>query len=83
MAENLYIVAIESVEGDETIISLEADGEMVYCLYAVVKVTPKRAVIVDNCYRSAAEAKAAWPDAVSPEITTIESARAREALIGN
>jgi hypothetical protein len=71
-ADRLYIVALETVHSDDTTIFFEADGRLVDCLYAIVQVTPKGAGIVDNCYRSVAEALAAWPDAISPEAPTIE-----------
>lgn len=71
-ADRLYIVALESVNSEDTTIFFEADGRLVDCLYAIIQVTPKGAGIVDNCYRSVAEALAAWPDAISPEAPTID-----------
>jgi hypothetical protein len=61
-----YIVEIPQVLGDETTIYLEADGEAVKSLFAVVAVSDG-ASIVDNCYRSIGEAQEAWPKATPPK----------------
>lgn len=72
---NLYIIALDAVDGEDTSIFLESEGEAVKQLFAVVCVSGRGANIVDNCYRSLDEVKAAWPEAVSPEAPTIEGER--------
>jgi hypothetical protein len=61
-----YIIELEALDGEETVIHLEADGESVPRLWAVVRADAGGAGIVDNGYRSLAEARAAWPEAVAP-----------------
>jgi hypothetical protein len=62
-----YIVEFNSLAGDDTTIYLEADGESVNHLFAVISIAERGACVVDNCYRSIAEAQAAWPDAIPPK----------------
>jgi hypothetical protein len=61
-----YIVEISRVNGDESTIYLEADGESVDSLFAVIGIAECGACIVDTCYRSIAEAQVAWPEAIAP-----------------
>jgi hypothetical protein len=61
-----YIVEISSLNGDETTIFLEADGNPVDSLYAVIGIGDRGAGILDTGYRSIREAQDAWPDAVPP-----------------
>lgn len=62
-----YIVEIGAVAGDDTTIYLVSDGESVEYLFAIVSIAERGACIVDNCYRSVAEAQLAWPDAIPPK----------------
>jgi hypothetical protein len=62
-----YIVEIERLDGDDTTIYLEADGETVNHLFAIVAIAERGACIVDNCYRSIGEAQKSWPDAIIPK----------------
>jgi hypothetical protein len=66
MTTKPYIVEIGKVAGDDTTIYLEADGESVDHLFAVIVIAERGACVVDNCYRSIAEAQSAWPDAIPP-----------------
>lgn len=60
-----YIVEISKVLGDDTTLYLEADGEPIDSLFAIVSIE-HGASIVDNGYRSIEEAKSCWPDAIPP-----------------
>lgn len=62
-----YIIEISRLDGDDTKIILEADGTQRKFLFAVVAVDRKGAGIIDIGYRTVAEARAAWPDAIPPE----------------
>jgi hypothetical protein len=54
-----YIVEIPQVLGDETTIYLEANGDAVKSLYAIVEISDGGASIVDSCYRSISESQSA------------------------
>ena len=63
-----YIVAIDSYQGDTTCrkqATWQSEGEVneVGVLYAVISIGNEGAVIVDDGYRSRAEASEAWPEA--------------------
>ena len=62
-----YIVEIQQVNGDDTTIYLESEGEPVNHLFAIVSIAERGAGIVDNCYRTIGEAQKAWPDAIVPK----------------
>jgi hypothetical protein len=62
-----YIVEVPQVMGDETTIYLEAGGDAVKSLYAIVEISDGGASIVDNCYRTISEAQNAWPEAIAPK----------------
>ena len=62
-----YIVEVPQVMGDETTIYLEAGGDAVKSLYAIVEISDGGASIVDNCYRTIREAQSAWPEAIAPK----------------
>jgi hypothetical protein len=62
-----YIVEVSSVQGDDTTIYLKSDGETVDSLYAVIGIAERGACVLDTCYRSVAEAQAAWPEAIPPK----------------
>ena len=62
-----YIVEIGAVAGDDTTIYLVSENESVEYLFAIVSVAERGACIVDNCYRSIAEAQEAWPNAIPPK----------------
>lgn len=66
MEAKSYIVEISVIDGDETLVYLEADGQPVESLYAVVAIAERGACIIDNCYRSIGEAQKAWPEAIPP-----------------
>jgi hypothetical protein len=61
-----YILELTSVNGDDTLIHMAADGESVDSLFAVICIE-NGAAIVDNCYRSIVEAQEAWPEAIPPK----------------
>lgn len=61
-----YIVEIPQLLGDDTTIYLEADGDAVKSLFAVLAVSADGASIVDNGYRSIEEAYQSWPEAIRP-----------------
>lgn len=67
MEATTYIVEVGKVQGDDTIIYLESDGEPVDYLFAIISIAERGACVVDTCYRSVAEAQAAWPEAVPPK----------------
>jgi hypothetical protein len=60
--EQLWIVAIDGFVGRDTAIRIEGTWEKER-LYAIVQTSSKGAVILDNAYRTRAEAKEAWPEA--------------------
>lgn len=62
-----YIVEIPQVLGDETTIYLETNGLAVKSLFAIVEISDGGASIVDDCYRTIAEAQAGWPEAIAPK----------------
>lgn len=62
-----YIAEINKVLGDDTTIYLEDNGEPVESLYAVIGIAERGACVLDTCYRSIAEAKLAWPEAMVPK----------------
>jgi hypothetical protein len=62
-----YIVEISNVFGDDTTIYLESNGEPVESFYAVIGIAERGACVLDTCYRSVAEAQAAWPEAIPPK----------------
>jgi hypothetical protein len=62
-----YIVELPSMDGDTTTIYLEADGESVDKLFAILSVDARGASIVDNGYRSLKEAMEAWTNAIPPK----------------
>jgi hypothetical protein len=62
-----YVVEISQVLGDETTIYLEADGDAVKSLFAIVEISDSGASVVDNCYRTIGEAQRAWPEAIAPK----------------
>lgn len=61
-----YIIGIEPLDGEDTTITTEASGESGVTIYAVISADSTGASIVDNGYRSIAEARIAWPDAIAP-----------------
>lgn len=61
-----YIVELERMEGEETTIHLASGGEPVPRLWCVVSAGPRGAAIVDQGYRTLAEARVAWPEAIPP-----------------
>jgi hypothetical protein len=67
MDRRLFIVELEALDGDDTCIRLEADGEVVSRLWCIVRVGSEGAGIVDNGYRALAEAQQAWPEAIAPK----------------
>jgi hypothetical protein len=67
METNNYIVEIGKVDGEDTTIYLEANGESVDYLFAVISIAERGACVVDTCYRSVAEAQASWPEAIPPK----------------
>jgi hypothetical protein len=64
---NAYVVEIPQIQGDETTIYLETNGNVVKSLYAIVEISDGGASIVDNCYRTIDEARSAWPQAIAPK----------------
>jgi len=67
MEAKSYFVEISKVLGDDTAIYLEDRGEAVDSLFAVISIAERGACVVDTCYRSVAEAQAAWPEAIPPK----------------
>ena len=61
-----YIMELELLDGDDSLIYLEADGKPVKRFFAIVAIGEHGAGIVDNCYRTLDAAKASWPDAIAP-----------------
>jgi hypothetical protein len=59
-----FILRIDAYDGDTTSVTLFNEGEAVDTLFVVVGITPGGAGILDSGYRSFAEAKAAWPEAI-------------------
>ena len=59
-----YILEIEAYNGDDTSVALFSDGEAVDSLWCILVVDASGAHVVDSGYRSFAEAKIAWPDAI-------------------
>jgi hypothetical protein len=78
-----YIVEIVGYEGKDTGITIDGDfedtendiysGESLDRLYAIVQVDDHGASIVDNGYRSVAEAHATWPEALEPGLDHLVS----------
>lgn len=66
MAHKKYILALESLDGEDCTIYLEADGVSTDSLFCIISVGPDGAGIIDSGYRSLSEARAAWPEAVVP-----------------
>ena len=61
-----YIIAVEPLDGEDVQIYIESEGEANATVYAVVAVDTRGASIVDSGYRSVAEARQAWPEAIAP-----------------
>jgi hypothetical protein len=68
-----YILALERLDGEDTMIYLEADGVATGSLFCVVSIGPHGAGIIDNGYRSLSEVRAAWPEAIVPSASTMSS----------
>ena len=66
-----YILALESLDGEDCMIYLEADGVATEFLFCVVLIGPEGAEIIDSGYRSLNEARSAWPEAVVPRASTM------------
>jgi len=62
----LFIVKIDSYDGETTGRTQHDNFVDVAALYVVVQVGAKGAGVVDDGYRTAAEAKEAWPEALAP-----------------
>jgi hypothetical protein len=63
-----FVLAVESYDGDTTCRNQmtwgqDSDPHDVKAMYAVVSLEGDHAEIVDDGYRSLAEAKEAWPEA--------------------
>ncbi len=71
MASRKYILALESLDGEDAVIRLEADGISTESLFCIISVGPNGARIVDSGYRSLSEARSSWPDAVVPEAADV------------
>jgi hypothetical protein len=76
MTRKNYILALESLNGDESTIYLEADGVSTDSLFCIVSVGSDGASIVDNGYRSLSEVRAAWPDAIVPRPANLSASAA-------
>ena len=59
-----YILKIGSWDGNDTGREQYSARGVLGAVYAVVSVAGSRAVIIDDGYRSPAEAKRAWPEAL-------------------
>jgi len=59
-----YIVRIDSWEGSDTGRKQYSTPGPLDEIYAIIAVADNRAVIVDDGYRDATEAKEAWPEAL-------------------
>jgi len=68
MNRQTYILELEELIGDDTLILLQADNERVKSLFCVVMVGDEGASIIDNGYRCLEEIKATWPEALPPVI---------------
>jgi len=75
MAPSKYILALDSLDGDDSVIYLEADGVSTDSLFCIISVGPNGAGIIDNGYRSLNEARAAWPDAIAPTAANLSPSR--------
>ena len=77
-----YIVEINGFDGSEVSVFIQnADGEALPAHYAIVLVDGQGASIVDSGYRSVAEAKAAWPEAMEPSGNHLTPSAADERAI--
>lgn len=73
-----YILKIDAFHGDDTSLSITQDNsdpdndiysvDDLDSIFAIVMVDETGAHILDNGYRSIAEAKDAWPKAIEPQI---------------
>ena len=60
-----YIMQIDRLDGEDVGIMLyNSENEILESLWCVVAVDGNGATIIDNGYRSHAEVKESWPDAI-------------------
>jgi hypothetical protein len=60
-----YILKVERLDGDDVGIMLYDDeNNILESLWCVIAVDAEGATIIDNGYRSHAEVKKSWPDAI-------------------
>lgn len=80
-----YILQVESYTGRDTTRDqheiLDEEGwnfREISALYVIVRIAEDGASIADDGYRSVAEVKQAWPEAIAPSLSSEESPAGRK-----